>query len=89
MCVVPLVYVFVHCRGRVVVARMQSCCNHSCAPSAEAAKSQEVTTAAQVAGDAVLVATRDIAAGEEITLSYVDWSLSSCVFSFLHMDSDG
>jgi len=42
-----------------------------------------------VAGDAVLVATRDIAAGEEITISYVDWSLSSCVFSFLPMDSDG
>jgi hypothetical protein len=41
-------------------------------PAAEAVKSQEHATAVEVAGDAVLVATRDIVAGEEVTISYVD-----------------
>jgi hypothetical protein len=43
---------------------LQSCCNHSCAPSAGAE--------GDPSGAARLVALRRLAAGEEVTLSYID-----------------
>ncbi|GBF89127.1 hypothetical protein Rsub_01844 [Raphidocelis subcapitata] len=43
---------------------LQSCCNHSCAPSAAAE--------GDPCGEARLVAARRIAAGEEVTISYVE-----------------
>ena len=53
----------------------QSCFNHSCEPSAAALKSQEHDSAV-VGGDAVLVSTRDISPGEELTISYVETEAS-------------
>lgn len=49
---------------------IQSCINHSCQPNAHALRSEDDPNSF-----AVIVATQDIPAGEEITISYVDESL--------------
>ena len=46
---------------------LQSCANHSCRPAARAFKGPEERD-----GAAVLLALRPIAAGDEVTISYVD-----------------
>lgn len=55
------------CEGTGFYA-LQSCCNHSCAPSAAAE--------GDVNGETSVLAERDIAQGEEITISYIDESMS-------------
>jgi hypothetical protein len=42
---------------------LQSCCNHACAPAARAE--------GRARGDVALVALRDLAIGEELTISYL------------------
>lgn len=54
------------CEGNAFYA-LHSCCNHSCVPNAEAFKRDEDDD-----GSAVILALRDIAAGEEVMLSYID-----------------
>ncbi|KAJ0974832.1 hypothetical protein J5N97_016797 [Dioscorea zingiberensis] len=49
---------------------LQSCMNHSCAPSAKAFKRDEDRD-----GQAVIIACRPISVGEEITISYIDEDL--------------
>lgn len=49
---------------------IQSCINHSCQPNAHALRSEDDPNSF-----AVIVATQDIPAGEEVTISYVDESL--------------
>ncbi len=49
-----------------------ACANHSCAPAAASRKGE-----ADLDGGAVLVAMRDIAAGEEVTICYIDSDESS------------
>ena len=50
---------------------IQSCINHSCQPNAHAFRSED-----DLNSFAVIVATQDIHVGEEVTISYVDESLS-------------
>lgn len=50
---------------------IQSCLNHSCLPNLKAFKRDEDTD-----GQAVLIATRPIQPGEELTISYIDEDLS-------------
>ena len=57
------------CEGSCFYA-LQSCLNHSCAPNAHAFKRKDVDTD----GSAVILAKRDIAAGEEVLLSYINES---------------
>lgn len=47
--------------------RLQSCANHSCVPTALALKGPDDDS-----GVAVLRASRPLAAGEEVTISYID-----------------
>ncbi|PSC68405.1 SET domain-containing [Micractinium conductrix] len=54
------------CEGNAFYG-LHSCCNHSCAPNAEAFKRE-----GDQDGDAVILALRPVSAGEEITLSYID-----------------
>ncbi|EFN50876.1 hypothetical protein CHLNCDRAFT_141673 [Chlorella variabilis] len=54
------------CEGNAFYA-LHSCFNHSCDPNAEAFKRDEDED-----GGAVILALRDIQAGEEVTLSYID-----------------
>ncbi|KAL4420876.1 hypothetical protein ABPG77_002835 [Micractinium sp. CCAP 211/92] len=54
------------CEGNAFYG-LHSCCNHSCAPNAEAFKRDQDDN-----GCAVILALRDIAPGEEVTLSYID-----------------
>lgn len=49
---------------------VQSCFNHSCQPNAHALRSED-----DLNSFAVIVATQDIPAGDEVTISYVDESL--------------
>ncbi|KAK8951636.1 Histone-lysine N-methyltransferase ATXR2 [Platanthera zijinensis] len=49
---------------------LQSCMNHSCCPNAKAFKREEDRD-----GRAVIIATRPISVGEEITISYIDEEL--------------
>lgn len=49
---------------------IQSCINHSCQPNAHALRSEDDPNSF-----AVIVATQDIPAGEEVTISYIDESL--------------
>ena len=58
------------CEGSAFYA-LQSCINHSCDPNAHAMKGPEDED-----GCAVVLAKRDIAAGEEVTISYIDEALS-------------
>ena len=55
------------CEGSAFHA-LQSCLNHSCAPSAHAMKRD----GADEDGAAVILAKRRIARGEEVTISYID-----------------
>jgi len=55
-----------YCQGSGFYA-LQSCMNHSCRPNAKAFKRDEDRD-----GHAVLLATRAIKRGEEITISYID-----------------
>ncbi|DBA72664.1 TPA: hypothetical protein ACH3X2_010405 [Trebouxia sp. C0005] len=50
---------------------LQSCINHSCQPNAHAARSEQDLNCS-----AVIIAKHSIPAGEEITISYIDESLS-------------
>ncbi|KAL4419340.1 hypothetical protein ABPG75_002643 [Micractinium tetrahymenae] len=54
------------CEGNAFYG-LHSCCNHSCAPNAEAFKRDQDGN-----GCAVILALCDIAPGEEVTLSYID-----------------
>eukprot|EP00899_Mesostigma_viride_P010240 jgi/Mesvir1/19217/Mv11526-RA.1 len=58
----------VHCEGTGFYP-LQSCMNHSCDPNAMAFKRDEDKD-----GSAVILAKRVVAAGEEITISYIDES---------------
>ena len=53
---------------------LQSCMNHADDPNAHAIKGDD-----DVDGRAVLTATRDIAKGEEICISYIDLDATECV----------
>ncbi|CAM6078619.1 unnamed protein product [Sphagnum tenellum] len=55
-----------YCQGSAFFA-LQSCINHSCTPNAKAFKRDQDND-----GQAVLLATRHIRRGEEITISYID-----------------
>jgi hypothetical protein len=78
------------CRGTRRVhpcpARLQSCMNHSCDPNCTAAAEDGCARVS-------LVATRPIAAGEELTISYIDVSLPykerRCVAPRLHRPGCG
>ncbi len=50
---------------------LQSCINHSCQPNAHAIRSEQ-----DLYCSAVIIAKHSIPAGEEITISYIDESLS-------------
>ena len=50
---------------------LQSCINHSCQPNAHAIRSEQDATCS-----AIIIAKHSIPAGEEITISYIDESLS-------------
>lgn len=54
------------CEGNAFYS-LQACINHSCAPNAQAWK-----RVGDDDGDAVILALRDIAAGEEVTIAYID-----------------
>lgn len=49
---------------------VQSCFNHSCQPNAQALRSED-----DLNSFAILVATQDIPAGDEVNISYVDEAL--------------
>ena len=55
------------CEGTAFYA-LQSCINHSCSPNAHAMKRD----GQDEDGAAVILAKRDIVAGEELTISYID-----------------
>lgn len=54
------------CEGTAIF-RLQSCANHSCSPSA--------TATTEGNGTAVITARGDLAAGDEVTISYIDEDL--------------
>jgi len=58
------------CEGSCFYA-LQSCLNHSCAPNTHAFKRKDLDRD----GSAVILAKEDIAAGDEICLSYIDESV--------------
>ena len=58
------------CEGTAFYA-LQSCINHSCSPNANSLKSN-----GDVDGSAVITARRALAAGEEITISYIEEDLT-------------
>ena len=51
---------------------LQSCINHSCQPNAHALRSDDDANS-----NAVILAKQDISSGTEITISYIDETLSS------------